>query len=398
MPLPVPGQDSWADQLNDFLVDVPQRNRMAALGDSTALGSTSADNTLKASNDPLLWAHLYSQARIGYARNAGISGNTTAQMLARIGTDIDPYDPDWCLVLGGTNDAGTGVPLATYAANIAAIVDNLKGRGIRPVLITPFPNPATPVEVPTRRQLLDSYLAWLRYWCPRNGVPLIDGFTLLVDPATGGYLATYNTDGIHPSDGGAQIVGKAISDLVTPQLYPQVPDLAAYTGTDSQNLVPNALYLADANADGVPDSWTKSGSAVAAIESGAADGILGNWLHLSDPVNEFSQINSSNFPASGWSVGDRLKISCRLKTNSTGQQSGGQTKLVIGFTGGTPSLQLLLRGIATPALTYEDEITIPPSTTAVNISIQTQGGAGAFVRDIRVGQLQVRNLTKLGIA
>src|SRR6476619_6024420 len=41
--------------------------------------------------------------------NAGIGGNTTAQMLARMAVDVLIESPDWVLVLGGINDITSDV-------------------------------------------------------------------------------------------------------------------------------------------------------------------------------------------------------------------------------------------------------------------------------------------------
>jgi hypothetical protein len=42
--------------------------------------------------------------------NAGVGGHKTAQMLARIDTDVAPYESDWVIMTGTANDLfdGTG--------------------------------------------------------------------------------------------------------------------------------------------------------------------------------------------------------------------------------------------------------------------------------------------------
>lgn len=63
--------------------------------------------------------------------NAGIGGNTTSQMLARIQTDVLDYRPAWCAVWGGINDITGGVISAdTTIANLSAIFDALEAAGI----------------------------------------------------------------------------------------------------------------------------------------------------------------------------------------------------------------------------------------------------------------------------
>ncbi|MEU1984859.1 GDSL-type esterase/lipase family protein [Nocardia sp. NPDC019395] len=54
--------------------------------------------------------------------NAGINGNTSADLRDRVGTDIVACHPDAVLILVGTNDVRAEVPVDTYRDNLAAIV------------------------------------------------------------------------------------------------------------------------------------------------------------------------------------------------------------------------------------------------------------------------------------
>jgi lysophospholipase L1-like esterase len=104
--------------------------RVVALGDSITYAN---ENVSSYPYIGLSWARLAclkSQGAFSFVRNAGVSGNTTAQMLARFDTDVAPYPHDVLALLGGTNDAWAfQVPLATFAANIKAIADKEKARG-----------------------------------------------------------------------------------------------------------------------------------------------------------------------------------------------------------------------------------------------------------------------------
>jgi lysophospholipase L1-like esterase len=68
-------------------------------------------------------------ARIGQPIvNLGVSGNTTAQGLARI-SELDRYDPKVVILLLGGNDFLQKVPQSETFANLAQIIQNIQGRG-----------------------------------------------------------------------------------------------------------------------------------------------------------------------------------------------------------------------------------------------------------------------------
>ena len=78
--------------------------------------------------------------------NAGIGGNTTADAIARLDSDVRSYDPDVVVVQFGINDSkvevsqGATTPrvdLADYVANLTTIVETLKADGVRVILMTP---------------------------------------------------------------------------------------------------------------------------------------------------------------------------------------------------------------------------------------------------------------------
>ncbi|RKT86206.1 Lysophospholipase L1 [Saccharopolyspora antimicrobica] len=58
--------------------------------------------------------------------NAGINGNTSADLLARIDTDVVACRPVAVTILVGTNDVRDGIPLAQYRANLAAIIGRIQ--------------------------------------------------------------------------------------------------------------------------------------------------------------------------------------------------------------------------------------------------------------------------------
>jgi lysophospholipase L1-like esterase len=77
-----------------------------------------------------------SDVRLTMVNNAGIPGNVTAQMLARLSRDVFDYHPDVVFVMGGTNDIAQGYSTAQTIANLRSIIVDCQKRKIRVFLLT----------------------------------------------------------------------------------------------------------------------------------------------------------------------------------------------------------------------------------------------------------------------
>jgi len=70
---------------------------------------------------------------------AGIGGQVSSQMLARVDHDIVSKKPAWMTLSCGVNDVwhgATGVPLDQYKVNMTAIVDKAQAAGIQVMILT----------------------------------------------------------------------------------------------------------------------------------------------------------------------------------------------------------------------------------------------------------------------
>jgi lysophospholipase L1-like esterase len=143
------------------------------------------------------------------AHNAGIGGNDTAQMRARMATDVLPYHPTVVVVMGGTNDLHRGYPEATTLANMADIVYQIRHSGALPIVLTIPPlrgtwDYATPALVMT-------YNTDLRAVAIAHGALVIDTWALLAN-STGTWARAGDTcDGVHPTDAGGQVIAAAVT-------------------------------------------------------------------------------------------------------------------------------------------------------------------------------------------
>lgn len=104
--------------------------RLLALGDSLTAGY---GLKLNQGFVPRLQAALRAAGRHVVVLNGGVSGDTTADGLARLDWALGEH-PEAAIVELGANDALRGLPPATIQANLTAILDRLAARHI-PVLL-----------------------------------------------------------------------------------------------------------------------------------------------------------------------------------------------------------------------------------------------------------------------
>ena len=74
--------------------------------------------------------------------NAGVGGNNTRALLARVDADVLAHQPSLVIVMVGTNDSlnsGALVPLDEYRANLEALVERITQAGSRVLLATVAP-------------------------------------------------------------------------------------------------------------------------------------------------------------------------------------------------------------------------------------------------------------------
>jgi len=97
---------------------------------------------------------------------AGVSGNTSTNMLARLKRDVLDKKPDWVTISCGMNDVVPvkGVPLDQFRTNMADMVGQCRSDGIKVILFT----------TTTGRQHLDEYSGALRDLAKASNCPLVD--------------------------------------------------------------------------------------------------------------------------------------------------------------------------------------------------------------------------------
>jgi lysophospholipase L1-like esterase len=100
--------------------------RYVALGDSYTIG-TSVDPPERFP-DQLVVALGPEAPTLGLVANLGINGYSSADLIREELPVLEDLDPGFATVLIGVNDVVQGVPIETYEANVATILDALLAR------------------------------------------------------------------------------------------------------------------------------------------------------------------------------------------------------------------------------------------------------------------------------
>jgi acyl-CoA thioesterase-1 len=147
-------------------------------------------------------ARLGSPARV---QAAGVSGDTTADGLARVDFSV-PAGTDLCLVELGGNDLLQGVDPAAVRRNLDQIVRKLKARGVRAAIVGVRAPPAAGAGY--ARDFDAAFAAAAK----DTGVPLFADWLGVVVPAL------RQPDGLHPNPQGARVLAASLAPFVVRSL------------------------------------------------------------------------------------------------------------------------------------------------------------------------------------
>jgi lysophospholipase L1-like esterase len=286
-------------------------------------------------------ANIMLEQRFEILNNAGVSGNTTSQMLARIDADVLAYKPKYCIFMGGTNDVGGDVPYETTVANYKAIFTRLKTAGITVVVCTMTPRTFTTQARLANMLALNRFLQ--DYVTNNSGFLLIDLYRPMLDYSTittvsqGTPVASwFDGAGLHPLSQGAVKMGASAQRQLGAHIS-RLPrrSQANWNGTngDSANKITNGMFMSGSGgvlglgASGtVPQGWTAaaSGGLIAGAlsnvtrESVFNDGFPGNVLRvdltMATAVSEFFRLTPT---ISTPSVGDLVYMEFEVSASAS---------------------------------------------------------------------------------
>jgi lysophospholipase L1-like esterase len=359
-------------------------------GGASSLGgrTTTTPASIMFGNSYFDLASLTANSPILFRRDAGVSGNTTADMLARIQADVIAYKPSRVLFCAGVNDINIAARSnSAIRADYTVILNRLQAAGIEPVLLTIPPSWLGA----TQRPQFFQHNAWIAETAEARGLQLIDIFSVVTDPtsvAAGGYRITHTTDGVHPNFTGVKaIVAEVVAKL--PKSKPAKPYLSVHALDVAQGF-PNPVMTTDTNADGTPDSWIGNGGASNTYSLIADPGSPshGNLFKMNrgDVVTPAGALSGNVSPTP--SAGDRLRVAFRIQT-SIEAGSGEVNVSMTGASGGTTKLIERLQADVDGIFSAD----VIASGTAVGFNpVQVTSGLGY----VAIGQMTVLNMTTLG--
>ena len=321
---------------------------------ATATGTIKVHNPkLLANNGYFTWWSFLSGNRVKLLHNAGMSGETTGQILGRIARDVIAYGPSRVAVLAGTNDVRTGVATATIIANLRAIYAQLRANGIEVIAMTipPLGSGDASYNATTTQQIQDVNAQIKDYCSQFDGMRFVDSHGAIADATSeGGAAAAANIeDTVHFSPVGAYNIGVLLHNAVSSYLPPvnTMPTTAADTylvSSGNKNVGPNPLFLTSATGPtgtfgggggvtegsgagtSVAKGWrveaAGTGSAVASLvaRTVANDGdALGNnqrTVLTSSANNDAVSIKNIDTFASQVAAGDSVYAECAFKLSS----------------------------------------------------------------------------------
>lgn len=185
----------------------PRRQVVTVLGDSITAGlGLPAAAALPAQLQTAL-ARLRAHTVV---RGAGVSGDTTADGLARLDFSVQP-DTALCVVALGGNDLLQGLDPKTTRANLTAIVQRLKARRIGVVL----------AGLTAPKAVGASYVRDFDAVFP--AVAHAERVALYADLMAGVGPGLRQRDGVHPNAAGVKVIAGRLAPLVAKALAPRGP-------------------------------------------------------------------------------------------------------------------------------------------------------------------------------
>ena len=265
------------------------------LGDSlTAKNGSTTSTYYTYSSGFFTWANALTGHKFKILKNAGIGGQTSTQILARVDADVIALAPKYCMFLCGMNDGVTDTNTATLKANIIAIYDKLYAAGIYSYILT---NTTTLnyTEKNVQALLINKWL--YEYFIDKPLCKIIDINEALINNAslTGLIKENVVSDNLHPSNNGGLIGGieiaKYLKNYASKTIFPVSALDNSYSMPTSKFLNADPLQLRDLNIDysTYPELYNVNN---VTFDSGATN----YWENLGNGVFKLNQVDSTNTP------------------------------------------------------------------------------------------------------
>jgi lysophospholipase L1-like esterase len=373
-------------------------NTIVLFGDSITgknCTGTSGSSTYIENTGWFHWANSILGQPFVVTNCAGVGGNTTTQMLARIQTDVIAFKPGWVTVMGGNNDIASSFTSATTIANLKAIYAALNAAGIKIVAATITPN--VNYTAGAQQTAWAAINAWLReYAKTQNNFILWDAAAVLIDATNANVvtLAGMTSDGVHPSATGGYLLGKSLAAVLLP--FVSAPAVLPTWNSDPGNMLVNGLSTGSAGTPMYGSTGTaatgwvlaNNGTSCVGSQTSRTDGLGAVQIAAgtgTTVICSYQQILSTGFAA-----GDQLWAQAEIMAGSTNgvelyvnlQPSNTNYSYLLATT------DYLLNQTLPHLVLRLPVFTVPAGTTTLYVKVQGYGTSGST----QVGRVELRRV------
>ena len=333
----------------------------------------------------LTWANVLLNQRLKVLYNAGISGNTTTQMLARIQTDVINKTPSYCIVLGGTNDITAGTDISVIKSNLLTMYKMLINSGITVVACTLLPRAITGYRPSIIN--INNFIRSLRSTL-KNFI-VCDWYEDTASPVDDNWFAGFSDDGLHPNVKCAYAMGKRLYTTLK-DIIPVNPIFTGSNTNDATAIFPNTYLLGGSTKAtdwNIPTTATVIASKVA-----RANGL--EWQQIENTgatatsVKINKTINSTKFV-----IGTKVSAYVEYEIDASATSITSCTAFISTWTLGGSMISsttglggYLTDFVPTPTsgIIYIPRFTIPVGTGTLDIAVQS-----TLIGKFRVGRIRV---------
>lgn len=222
------------------------------------------------------WANALSGHRFKLLNNAGIGGENSTQILARIDNDVLSYNPSHCMFVAGMNNDASiiGSSTNTLISHIIEIYEKLNNAGIYSYILSNTLKTSDNLKT-IQAFYVNNYLS--NYFKDKPNVSFIDIMKVWIDNTAIVNSAKINVlrDNKHQLNYGAFVAGKEISKYFNLQNKKEsILPISAYDSyrihTDSLNMIKNSLMLGTLGTKPSGVTGELANNIVATISGGTA--------------------------------------------------------------------------------------------------------------------------------
>lgn len=159
-------------------------------------------------------ANVQAGSPLSLIRNAGVGGNTTADMLARIDNDVLAYNPDWVISGGGGNDVTRGRTSTQIIDDLEAIYAEYVAANV--AFIAKTITPSIHMDTANEQATIVAVNSWVRSTAVSLGAAAVVDMNAVMREGSSEHdpIDSLVSDGVHQNAAGAQVMADALQTVL----------------------------------------------------------------------------------------------------------------------------------------------------------------------------------------